>query len=186
MISKTKQSLEEEEKSIKRESIRNKSIFLVRMDAHKLRYSIFCTAMPSPTPKFPAIVHPILAAYPNVQAVYLYGTWGTADQRPDSDLDVAVLLPPEVARAVEPSAWHHLAAEVALAAKVERADLVNVLTAPVILRKEVVAADRCIYCAAENAAAEFEMLTLSMYQKFNEERRAIVESGLSSGRFYDV
>ena len=66
------------------------------------------------------------------------------------------------------------------------ADVVNVLTAPVILRKEVVAADRRIYCADENAAAEFEMLTLSMYQKFNDERREIVESGLSSGRFYDV
>ena len=156
------------------------------MGAHKFLYLIFCATVPSPTTKFPAIVHPVLAAYPDVQAVYLYGTWGTADQRPDSDLDVAVLLPPETARAVEPSAWHDLAAEVALVAKVERADLVNVLTAPVILRKEVVAADRRIYCADENAAAEFEMLTLSMYQKFNDERREIVESGLSSGRFYDV
>ena len=142
--------------------------------------------MPSSTSKFSTIVHPILAAYPDVQAVYLYGTWGTADQRPDSDLDVAVLLPPEVARAIGSSAWHGLVAEVVLAAKVERADVVNVRTASVILRKEVVAADRCIYCAAENAAAEFEMLTLSMYQKFNDERRGIVESGLSTGRFYDV
>lgn len=182
MTSQTKKSLAG--KSIKREIIRNKDICF-GMDAHKFRYLIFCNAVPYST-KFPAIVRPILAAYPDVQAVYLYGTWGTAHQRPDSDLDVAVLLPPEVARAVEPSAWHRLAAEVALAAKVERADVINVLTAPVILRKEVVAADRCIYCAAENAAAEFEMLTLSMYQKFNEERRAIVESGLSSGRFYDV
>ena len=140
----------------------------------------------SPATKFSAIVHSILAAYPNAQAIYLYGTWGTADQRPDSDLDVAVLLPPEVARAVAPSAWRGLAAEVALAARVERADVVNVRTASVILRKEVVAADRRIYCAAENAAAEFEMLTLSMYQKLNDERRGIVEGGLSSGRFYDV
>ena len=96
---------------------------------------------------FSAVVRPILAAYPGVQAIYLYGTWGTADQRPDSDLDVAVLLPPETARAVEPSAWRRLAAEVALAAKVERADVVNVCTASTILRKEVVAANRLVYCA---------------------------------------
>lgn len=174
------------EKSIKRESIKSRNICLTRIDAHKLHYLIFCATVLSPTPQLPAIAHPILAAYPDVQAIYLYGTWGTADQRPDSDLDVAVLLPPETARTVAPSAWHGLAVEVALVAKVERADLVNVRTASVILRKEVVAADRCIYCAAENAAAEFEMLTLSMYQKFNDERRRIVESGLSSGRFYDV
>ncbi len=79
-----------------------------------------------------------------------------------------------------------LSAEVAQAAKVEYADLINLRTAPVILRKEIIAANRRIYCANEYAADEFKMLTLSYYQKLNEERRGIVESGLSTGRFYDV
>ena len=35
----------------------------------------------------------ILEAHPTTQAIYRYGTWGTAAQRPDSDLDLAVLLP---------------------------------------------------------------------------------------------
>ena len=34
----------------------------------------------------------VLAAHPDVQAVYRYGTWGTAAERPDSDVDIAVLL----------------------------------------------------------------------------------------------
>ncbi len=128
----------------------------------------------------------ILEVYPNTQAIYLYGTWGTEDQRRVSDIDIAVLLPPASARAVDHSAWLRLSAEVAQAAKVEYADLINLRTASVILRKEIIAANRRIYCADEYAADEFEMLTLSYYQKLNEERQGIVESGLSTGRFYDV
>ena len=79
-----------------------------------------------------------------------------------------------------------LATEVAGKLHVEYADLINLRTAPVILRKEIIAADRRIYCADEYAADEFEMLTISFYQKLNEERRGIVESALKTGRFYDV
>ncbi len=132
------------------------------------------------------LIDVIRAAHLDTQAIYLYGTWGTEDQRRDSDLDIAVLLPPAAARAVDHSAWLRLSAEVAQAAKVEYADLINLRTAPVILRKEIIAANRRIDCADEYAADEFEMLTLSYYQKLNEERQGIVESGLSTGRFYDV
>ncbi len=131
-------------------------------------------------------IQAIRATYPNTQAIYFYGTWGTEYQRRDSDLDIAVLLPPATARAIDHSAWLCLSAEVAQAAKVEYADLINLRTAPVILRKEIIAANRRIYCADEYAADEFEMLTLSYYQKLNDERQGIVESGLSTGRFYDV
>ncbi len=129
---------------------------------------------------------PILTSHPNTQAIYLYGTWGTEYQRPDSDLDIAVLLPHDEAKQVDPWEWILLAAGIAGDIHVEHADLINLRTAPVILCKEVIAADRRVYCADENAADQFEMLTLSFYQKLNDERREIVESGLSSGRFYDV
>ena len=35
----------------------------------------------------------VLKHYPDVQAVYLFGSYGTDDQWPDSDVDIAVLLP---------------------------------------------------------------------------------------------
>lgn len=79
-----------------------------------------------------------------------------------------------------------LAVKVAGAAQVARADLINLRTAPVILRKEIIAAERRVYCADIYAADEFEMLTLSLYQKLTAERREIVEGGLKTGRFYDV
>ena len=134
----------------------------------------------------PNITTPILAAYPGTQAVYLYGTWGTEYQRQDSDVDVGVLLSVEEARAVDLRDWMLLSVEVMQAAQMARADLVNLRDVSTMLRKEVIAADRRIYCADETAADEFEMLSLSFYQKLNAERRDIVESGLSSGRFYDV
>ncbi len=132
------------------------------------------------------IITPILATHPNTQAIYLYGTWGTEYQRPDSDLDIAVLLPSATARTLDRSTWSRLSTEVAAAAKVEYADLIEPRTVSVILCKEIIAADRRIYCADEYAADEFEMLILSFYQKLNDERRGIVESGLRDGRFYDV
>ncbi len=132
------------------------------------------------------VTHAICAAHLTTQAIYFYGTWGTEYQRRDSDLDIAVLLPHVAAHDIDSMAWCRLSIDVAAAAKVGRADLINLRNAPVILCKEIIAADRRVYCADENAADEFEMLTLSFYQKLNDERREIVESGLSAGRFYDV
>ncbi len=43
-------------------------------------------------------------------------------------------------------------------------------------------ANRRIYCADLCAAEEFEMLTLSFYQKLNEERKAILESFEETGK----
>ena len=44
------------------------------------------------------IVRIVLEHYPEAQATYLFGTYGTVDEWPDSDVDIAVLLPPEQAR----------------------------------------------------------------------------------------
>ena len=132
------------------------------------------------------IIHVICTAHPNTQAIYLYGTWGTEYQRRDSDVDIAVLLPHDETKVVDFWEWHLLATEVAGKLHVEYADLINLHTAPVILRKEIIVADRRICCADEYAADEFEMLTISFYQKLNEERREIVENALKTGRFYNV
>ena len=56
----------------------------------------------------PNITAPILAAHPDTQAIYLYGTWGTEYQRPDSDLDIAVLLPNTAERRIDFWDWCRL------------------------------------------------------------------------------
>ena len=46
------------------------------------------------------IVPIVLKHYPATQAIYLFGTYGTPDEWPNSDVDIAVLLPPKQARAL--------------------------------------------------------------------------------------
>jgi len=132
------------------------------------------------------LIRRILDAHPNAQAIYLYGSWGTPEQWPTSDIDIAVLLPPVESKTVDMWAWLGLSVELARIAGVEKADLINLRQVSALLRKEVIAADRRIHCADEYAADEFEMLSISFYQKMNEERREIVEEFRRTGRAYDV
>jgi predicted nucleotidyltransferase len=135
--------------------------------------------------EYDVIVRSILDYYPTAQAIYLFGTYGTADEWPDSDVDIAVLLRPEEARqqpqlTLTPC---HLALADALGRPV---DLLNAREVSTVSQKEIVASGRRLYCADDDAAAEFEMLTLSLYQKLNEERKAILESFQETGKAYAV
>ncbi len=128
------------------------------------------------------IVRSILEHYPTAQAIYLFGTYGTADEWPNSDVDLAVLLPPQEAKAAGFLALSALHLELESLLKKE-VDLINLRRASTVLQKEVIIADRRIYQADEYATDEFEMLTLSYYQKLNEERAEIIEDALATGRF---
>jgi predicted nucleotidyltransferase len=128
------------------------------------------------------IINTLLAHYPETQAIYLFGSYQTADERPDSDVDIAILLPPQQAKAAGSLALSAPRSE--LEDYLERdVDLINLRQAPTVLQKEVVADERRIYLADAYAAAEFEMLTLSYYQKLNEERAIIIRDALTTGRF---
>jgi predicted nucleotidyltransferase len=131
------------------------------------------------------IIQTILTHYPQVQAVYLFGSYGTMDERPSSDVDIALLLPHDEAKAVGSLLLGklHLALAELLGKEV---DLVNLRQVSTVFQKEIVMTGQQIYCADEYAAAEFEMLTLSYYQKLNEERREILAAFAESGRAYDV
>lgn len=130
------------------------------------------------------ITQTVLRHFPGIQAIYLFGTFGTGDERPESDVDIALLLPParakEAGSLVLSEVWSEL--ESALEKTV---DLVNLRLAPTVLQKEVIESDRRIYTGDEYAADEFEMLTLSYYQKLNEERAEIIADVLAGGRFLE-
>lgn len=132
-----------------------------------------------------AIVCIVLAHYPMTQAIYLFGSYGTADEWPESDVDVAVLLPPEEARRLLQLALTpcQRALEEALGRAV---DLVNARQVSTVLQKEILKSGRCLHCADGEAVAEFEMLTLSYYQELNEERAEILDAFRETGRAYDV
>ncbi len=129
-----------------------------------------------------AIVNAVLKHHPQVQAVYLFGTYGTEHERPGSDVDIAVLLSTEDARQSGSLTWSglHVVLEQLLGKDI---DLINLRRASTVLQKEVIFAGRRIFCTDRYAAEEFEMLVLSFYQKLNEERAEILAVGLRSGRF---
>ena len=132
-----------------------------------------------------SIIEAVLNHYPDVQAIYLFGSHDTEYQRPNSDVDIALLLPPNKAREAGSLAlgplWFELERRLG-----KTVDLIDLRQVPTVFRKEIIAADRRIYCGNQYAADEFEMLTLSFYQKLNQERREVLAEGLRSGRFHDV
>ena len=44
------------------------------------------------------ILKTIVRHYPDTQAIYLFGTYGTGNAWPDSDVDIALLLPPKTSK----------------------------------------------------------------------------------------
>ena len=62
----------------------------------------------------------------------------------------------------------------------------NLRAVSVVFRKEIVFTGERVYTGDEFAAEEFEMLTLSLYQKLNDERREILEEFRRTGRAYEV
>ncbi|MCZ6872402.1 MAG: nucleotidyltransferase domain-containing protein [bacterium] len=131
------------------------------------------------------IIDTILGHLPGVQAIYLFGTWDTADEWLASDVDMAVLLTPQTAKTVGSllMAELHGALESALHKMV---DLVNLRRVSTVFQKEIITTGRRIYCDDDQPADEFEMVTLSLYQKLNAERAGILEEARKSGRLYNV
>jgi predicted nucleotidyltransferase len=109
----------------------------------------------------------------------------TEDEWPDSDVDIALLLPPSEAKQERHLAISECAIELARVLEKE-VDLLNARTVLTVFQKEIVTKGRLLYCADRYAVDEFEMLTLSYYQKLNEERADIIESALVEGRFYNI
>lgn len=121
---------------------------------------------------------------PNVQGIYLFGSYGTADEWLDSDVDIALLLPPDEAREVGQLIASDLQHKLAKALGRE-VDLLNARLVSTVFQKEIIYG-QLIYCGDRYAVDEFEMLTLSYYQKLNEERAEILAEFRKTGRAYAV
>ncbi len=129
------------------------------------------------------IIQTLREDYPKLQAIYLFGSWGTADEWPDSDVDIALLLPPDEAKTLD--LRRLIDSQIRLESVLRKpVDLLNARQISTVFQKEITMADRRIYTANAYAADEFEMLALSFYQKLNKERAEVLAEGLRSGSFY--
>ena len=135
--------------------------------------------------KYKKIINTILKHYSDIEAIYLFGSYATDEVWPNSDVDIAVLLPEPSAEKAGSLIMSPLRFELESLFKRE-VDLINLRLVSTVFQKEIIAADNRLYCADKYAADEFEMLTISYYQKLNEERKEILEEFFKTKRAYPV
>lgn len=127
----------------------------------------------------------ILQHYPTVQAIYLFGSMANGEEWPDSDADLGLLLP--IAEAKKKLSLLLSPCAFELAELLGRdVDLLNLRQASTVIQHQVVSYGKLLYVGDEYAQEEFEMYTLSLYQKLNEERAAILEDFYRTKRAYRV
>jgi len=127
------------------------------------------------------IVKTALSFYPDVEAIYLFGSHLTPDQQQDSDVDIAVLFPHEKARLLDNLTMSECRDALEKILK-RTVDLINLRMVNTVFQNEIIQQGRIIYQQNERAVDEFEMLVMSFYQKLNEERAGILEDILETGR----
>ena len=130
------------------------------------------------------IVDLVLRCYPEVQAIYLFGSFGTEHQTSDSDIDLALLLPyspTKQAPLIRSNCWEQLTVT-----SVRQVDLIDLRNVDTVFQNEIIRTGRLLQSNDEDARLAFEMLVLSLYQKLQEERSGIIEKIIESKRVYNV
>ncbi|HPJ12089.1 MAG TPA: nucleotidyltransferase domain-containing protein [Caldisericia bacterium] len=127
------------------------------------------------------IVEICLASYPNLHAIYLFGSFGTPYEREDSDIDIAILF--HHSFKTDTSRFVNLISDLSHTLH-KTVDLVSLRDAGTILQKEIVYKGKRIYCDNGFKVDEYEVFIMRRYQLFLEERKEIVQDGLEKGRFY--
>jgi len=119
------------------------------------------------------LVEIVLRDFPSAQAIYLFGSYARGEQHTRSDIDLAVLLPVDIALALAKQARRDV-------------DLVNLRLVSTVFQNEIIHTGVLLYCSDEPARQEFEMLALSAYIKLSEERADILRAFLRTRQAYDV
>lgn len=105
----------------------------------------------------------------DVQAIYAFSSYANGMQRPDSDIDLAVL----ASTPLDAERVFMLSGTLTDIAQ-RNVDVVNLHSAAIVLRSQVIANGRRIYCGDQTACESFEDLAYSSYARLNEERRDIL------------
>ena len=130
------------------------------------------------------IIKTVLAHYPDAEGIYLFGSCIENASKPDSDADIALLLSHNQAKEAKNLVLSSCRFDLEEALH-QRVDLLNARKVSTVFQKEIISGE-LIYCANQCAVDEFEMLTLSYYQRLNRERAGILQDFLKTGRAYAI
>lgn len=123
--------------------------------------------------KLKIAVQVIKKAFPTTISVYVFGSFGTEYETSASDLDLAVLFPGEE-KISNLDLWD---VSQKIASAIDRdVQLVELQSASTVFRFEILTSGKRIYCKNQKISDTFENVSLSMYLRFQEERKDIIEN----------
>lgn len=120
-----------------------------------------------------------LRALPDAMALYVYGSFARDEEWPDSDVDLAVLLPYEQAIPDFLALLGKLSDELG-----RPVDLVNLRTVGDVLRREVLADGVTLYVSDPDALLAWEASAMSRYARHREEIHDLLEDFHRTGIGY--
>lgn len=123
----------------------------------------------------------ILKAFPEAVAIYLFGSRADGTFNPDSDFDLAILLPRH--KPADDHTLFNLQQDISSSINHD-VDLICLNNTTLVMQFLVTSNGLLLFEKDKTEILKFETLVLSMYQRFNEERRGILEEIQSSGKIY--
>lgn len=115
------------------------------------------------------ITKKLLQCLPDIQLIYVFGSVAQEAQTDTSDLDVAIFCGKTIDNIKRWEVSQQLAIELA-----QDVDLIDLSSCSTVMRFEIIDTGQLLFDAADEAA-EFENVSISMYQHLHESRQLIVK-----------
>lgn len=117
--------------------------------------------------------------FPDVEAIYLFGSFASNQHTDESDVDLALVLP----NPIDKLRLFNITQE--MAASISRdIDLIDLRDTPLDFKFEIISTGTLIFCKNSEQTLQYEALVMSMYQRFSEERKGILEEIERSGTIF--
>lgn len=118
--------------------------------------------------------------FPDLWAIYLYGSMATHRENAESDLDLAIL----GSKKLELPALNQARGEIFEAVSANGVDLIDLRAVPTTLIMQVIADGKWLANLCPKEVASWETTAMSQYVNLNEERKAILSDIKKRGRIY--
>ncbi|MGA4722148.1 type VII toxin-antitoxin system MntA family adenylyltransferase antitoxin [Fictibacillus nanhaiensis] len=116
----------------------------------------------------------------NPYLIVVFGSTAKGTDRVDSDLDIAYLSDQKIEK------YERFMLGQELASLINKdVDLVDLNQASTVFAAQIIQASKTILCRDDKRRMEFEMKTLKMYAKLNEEREIVIKRIEESGSIYE-
>lgn len=125
------------------------------------------------------LIDALKAEINDIIAIYLFGSFGTAACRTDSDIDIAI----QGQKPLDTVKLFYLSSKLAALAGRE-VDLIDLVNTNTVMQAQIVSSGRLIYCADTLKCDLFAASALSQYVHLNASRKELLQGIMESGSIY--